>query len=442
MSAKIAVIVSTFLEKYIHDVTKIITEPQEFEIYYYTDFKSLSAIYENLPGRIKGVVTSGSFPCRVLELAFPGTSRIIKPFNNDNASICKLFLELLNSNRKFEFKRAYADVLDIIDISPDEYEDFLLGPYERSSSDLQHEYISKMDIDTLLSSEKQFVDKHIKMWKEQRIDVSITRFSSIMKTLEQAGVNARFAYPDKFYVKDILTAAVQDVTISELKENLICSIFVSAKAEESKIRESVKQLRNLLNSFGAYMNLSYHVQQKQAGFEIFTNKTVAKHITEDFTTCKLHSYLKANANFETCIGYGIGLSLYQARINAMDAHSEACSLHFGASCLINEKDQLIAPLPAEKKLVIVRTHSDTVKELSKLSGLSCLTIQKILSVMDVLSTNHITSEDLSYNLSITKRSANRFLNSLKAAGLADIVEQKQGTSKGRPEYIYKINLRA
>ena len=442
MKNKVAIIATKFLEPYINEVLKTLPQPEEFKVYLYTSFDDLAPIYESLSGFIKGIVTSGSFPCRVLDMTFPKSTCIIKPFNNDNVCIYKLFLDLLNNNRNLELKRVYVDVLDIAGIKPEDYEKYMSGSYETSLSDIQHERISKMSLDELLSSEEHFANKHIEMWKNKKIDVSVTRFSSIMERLKQAGLNVRFAYPDVFYIKSILLSVLQEVTINELDETLTCSIFVTVKPDkdENIAGKMLKRLRHSLNSFSVFMNLNYHIQKKQYGFEIFTNKESARSITENFTTCKLNGFLTENLNFETYIGYGIGFSLYHARINAVDANSESSGLSYSASCMINERDQLISPLHPEKKLVVFRNHSEVVKQLSKSSGLSCLTIQKIIAAKDTLSTGCITSETLSNKLSITKRSANRFLNSLKKSGFAHVVEEVQNTSKGRPTYVYKMNL--
>ena len=443
MGAKVAIISTASLKAYVSDVLKILEQPQNFELYYYTDFKSLAALYESLPKHIKGVVTSGSFPCRVIELSFPESNRIIKPFNSDDTSFSRLFLDLLNHDRSLDFRRVYADALDIVGIEQEQYQEFLLGPREASLSDMLRERISKITLDELMSSEDRFARKHIELWKNKKTDISITRFSSILDTLKGAGVNAMFAYPDRFYVRDILLSTIQDVTISELTENLSSSILVTVKPGRNKKRNTEKMLQSLrhsLNLFGVYIGLNYQMKQTQSGFEILTNKEAVKSITDNFSTCKMRTFLADRTGFDTCIGYGIGVNQYQARINAIDAHSEAFSFPYGASCLIDESDQLFSPLEPEKKLIISRDHSEIVKQISRSSGLSCLTIQKIISVMDTLSTEYITSELLSHNLSITKRSANRFLSSLKKAGVANVVETRQSTSMGRPDYIYTMNF--
>ena len=439
MNAKVAVIVSTFLETYINDIIAILPQPEDFKVYCYTDFYSLSGVYESIPSHIKGVVTSGLFPQRILQLSYPETTREIKVFNNDDAGVYRLILEILNQHRGLDFSRVYFDALDIAGFSCGEY---LFGSYEPGISEIQYNNISKLSLDELLTCEEQFAGKHIRLWKEKKIDISITRFSSIVKRLENEGATVRFAYPDKFYTKAILAAAVADVTIDKLTENLTCCIFVTINAHkgESMPDEKMRKLRQSVNAFGAHMNLSFHVEEKKSGVEIFTNKESAIRITENFTTCKLRGFLASELSFDVCIGYGIGFSLYQARINSVDAHSEAYILPYGASCLINEKDQLISPLHGEMKLVVSRNHSETVKQFAKASGLSCLTIQKIMSVTNQSENNLVTSDMLAYSLSITKRSANRILMSLKKSGLAHVAERKQDTSKGRPEYIYEINL--
>ncbi|MCL1993236.1 MAG: hypothetical protein FWG66_09845 [Spirochaetes bacterium] len=443
MGAKIAVITSAFLKGYIRDVLSLLEPPVagEFEVYCYTDYKSLPGLYESLPKNIKGIVTSGSFPCRVLELAFPETKRIVKAFNNDDAGICKMFLELLDKDRAFDFDRVYVDVFDIAGIERGQYKEYLLGSRQVSLADLQHECISRKSMQELLESEERFAAKHIELWNGKKTDVSITRFSSIMGRLARAGVNALFAYPDKFYTRDILLSCLQAVAINEFSGNLAASIFVTVKPgkDEKAAQKKMKRLQQALKCFGTRAGFNYELKQSRAGFEIITNKEAVKSLTGNFTLCKMRGFL-VDGGLDVYAGYGIGNSLPQARINAVDAHSLVSGLPCPASALIDENDRVVSPLDAEKQLVFSRSHSDAVKELSKLSGLSCMTIQKIVSAAKALPADGITAELLSYNLSITRRSANRFLSALKLSGLAHVVEQMQSTSKGRPKYVYKINL--
>lgn len=441
MDIRTAIITTDFMKDFVNGIIRDFFREEDFLIYPYQSFSDLDAIYRGIPESVRGVVTSGTFPAQVLRLLFPDTTRIIRAFNNDTASLYKLFFHLLHSNRDLRIERVYADVLDMDGISPEE---FLLSPLERTVTETQVEAATRMDIDALVEIERKTAKKHIDKWNSGEIDVSITRFSSIMKRLRDENLNVYFAFPSRHYVKEIIQSTIQDVTISNLNDEMSGVLFVTVKTKrgESLGEEGrkKKELGAALGAFCSYYQLDSIIQEKTRGFEIVTNRKALALITEKFKTCKLQDYLSSRLTFRVDVGYGLGASLYQARINARDANGEASALPSGASCLIDENGILTAPLRQESALVVSRSETAAVRNLAKATGLSPLNIHKLVSAVSSSPDRCITSQELSYKLYITRRSANRLLKALKKSGQAVVVRQKRDTSFGRPENVYRIDL--
>lgn len=438
MRPELAIIATDFLKDFVNDSMKEINWDGKYTIYSYTTFKDIPEIYNSIPERVQGIITSGSFPEQVIRHSFTEGDKIIRPFNNDNAGLYKLFLKILYNNRNVEINRIYADLLDIGNIDINEY---LLGPKESDISVLIEDEIGKMSMDQLLKAEEEYARKHLTMWENGQVDISITRFSSIMHKLQDAGLPVYFAYPSLSYLEYVCLSTAQEVTIKALKENLPSAILINPVIEKNTtdIDKNQKALLSSINRFGKVMQTDYLVQEKYPGYEILTDKKTVQTITDGFSTCKLQVFLKARLDFDVDIGYGIGSTLYQARINAVDAIRESSLSLSRSSCLINEENELLFPLKGNTSFVISRNISEQVKNLSKISGLSALTIQKVFSVAKTMDGYRITSEEMSHKLAITQRSANRFLSSLKSCGLAEVVEQKQLTTKGRPTLVYRIS---
>lgn len=437
MKPELAIITTDFLKDFVNDSMREINWDGKYTIYSYNTFRDIPEIYNTIPERVQGIVTSGSFPAQVINRSFPENEKIIRPFNNDDAGFYKLFLQILYHNRNIEINRIYADILDIGNINIYEY---LLGKRKSDISILIANEIDKMTLEQLLQSEEAFARKHLELWKNGQIDASITRFSSIMHKLQDSGLPIYFPYPSLSYMESVCLSTAQEVTIKDLRENQPSAILVNPAIEKDAkdIEKKQKALLRSINRFSTVMQINYLVQQEYMGCEILTNRKTVETITDGFTACKLQAFLKSRLDFDIHIGYGIGATLYQARINAVDAHREASLSFSSSSCLINEKDELIFSLKGLQPFVISRNISEPVKRLSKLSGLSALTIQKVLSVAKTMEGNEITSEEMGHKLAITQRSANRFLSALKNCGFAEVVEQKQSNTKGRPILVYKI----
>lgn len=53
----------------------------------------------------------------------------------------------------------------------------------------------EFDMDRMLGIEQEEYRKHVKLWEEGKIDLSVTRFSSIVPALQEAGVKVYFPFP-------------------------------------------------------------------------------------------------------------------------------------------------------------------------------------------------------------------------------------------------------
>lgn len=435
MRMEIGILGTEYLRDFIETSMKRLNLGIKHSLYTYESFSDLADLYLTIPDRVSGIITSGSFPSRIILKTFPDTRRIIRPFNNDNAGIYKLFLRLMKRSRSLELSRIYADILEASGL---DLEDFLYGETEVAYSDALDSYIASQPLDELLSAERRLLETHLELWREKRIDLSVTRFSYIATHLEEAGLDVQFAYPSISYLRKVCLETIQAMNINELRGKQIAVVMVSIKNDSGNGR-GLNDLLHSLKRFNTLNQLDFLIRTSPFGYEILTSRQSVLRITEEFSSCRLQEFLQNRHSFPVYIGYGIGEDMYQARINAVDANREASRMAYTSSCLINERDEMIGPLRSGISLVVSRELSESVKSAARKSGLSYLTIQKIQAACGS-SKAELTSRDLAHKLSITTRSANRFLSSLTEAGLAKIVEVRRGTTKGRPERVYAVEL--
>ena len=453
MHPKIAIITTEYLRHFVDKAFAHLFAASNYTVYTYSTFDELPAIYSSLPSDVKGVITSGYFPAQVIARTCPIGQHIIKSFNNDDAGLYQLFLQLLQNNRQLDFDRVYVDVLDIAGIPLKEY---LFAAHMPAITPLQDDAlvqipleqimkaetaIGAMSLEELMHAEVMYTQKHLLLWKQGKIDVSITRFSSIMNRLQNEGLNAYFAFPSIAYLQSVYLATVQDIRIKDLQENQPAAIIVTPQNGVSKADTAtrINQLHDALQRFNTVLQLDYLLQKTTVGFEIVTHRKEVEVITDGLSSCKLQEFMRKRLDFIVYVGYGLGDNLYQARINAVDANREASVTVASPSKLINDKDELITLcLQNNTPLVVSRKISTQVQNLAAVSGLSALTIQKVFSAARSMPHHQITSREMAHKLSISQRSANRFLHALKNAGRAMVVGQKQGITKGRPELLYQI----
>ena len=297
----------------------------------------------------------------------------------------------------------------------------------------------EFDMERMLQIEQEEYKKHVSLWEEGKIDLSVTRFSSIMPALVEAGVKVYFPFPGKRYVGEVCDKLLNEIERRKLEEQIPGVIIVKLSEHGSAdemfqgLDYDYMRLENLVIEFIGASMIDCSVHRRHYGLEIVSTKKHVAGWTGDFREDRLNAFLrekKLSARFS--IGYGLGNSLSQARLNALDACHEA-ELKQSPAYLINEREQIIGPMGEAGQLLI---NVDNSQVLDVQSRLSPLTVKKIFTAISASDKQEITARTLALRLGITKRSANRFLAVLEQEGYLRIAYKTRTTTKGRPESVY------
>lgn len=437
MRIHIAIVTTEFLRDFINKSMQHLKIDMDYDIYIYGRFEDLPDLYRSIPESVSGVITTGSFPTLIIERSFPETRRIIRTINNDDADLYKLLLILLQKHPGLPLDRIYLDPVAPFGLTAQEYiaQDLQVSFTERVANSL-----ATKGLENLIEMENLYRSKHIELWREGSIDVSVTRFSSIIPALREAGITSYFAYPSLAYMGRVCHETLQAVRLQQLHDNQTAVLLVTAAKSddpEEKCRRN-DLLHKTLERFSSLTPYDLMPRITPRGFELLTNKRAVAALTENFRHCRLQADLKPRLGFAINVGYGLGGNIYQARMNAVDANREAALSPAGASCLVNERGDLIGPLLNDTALVVPRGVPPELRSMARRSGLSNLTVQRIAVAVRTAEKGRITARSLAEKLSITPRSANRFLSALHEAGLAQIDDVLRGSTRGRPERVYSI----
>lgn len=441
MQNKIAVITTEFLQDFIQSIFKKLDFDIQIGIFTYRSFRDIPNLYLSLPQEYDGVLTSGIFPAAIIMKCFPDSPRCIGYFNSDDSSICRLFIQRFLEDGSVDLTRVYGDFVEIFGIS---LQDYLTQEQTSSYTDLIDPKVLAMSLEEIYLLEEQELDIHRQLHEEGKVDFSVTRFSSIVPDLLKLGYRVYFPFPSGTFVKSVTEKLIQDMSIKRMQENLPAVINTIILAEGSNTQNSVTNqlhslsLQSALHEFQGNSTLDYIIQPTSSGIEILTNKKTLSGYTKNFTGCTLSSFLNNKLDFEIGIGYGIGKDLYQARLNAINAAREACVQRNG-SYLINESEELRGPLSETEFTNTDCVNSTSIKIAAQNTGLSPLTVNRIINTFHAMHNEPVTATDLANKLSVTKRSANRFLSALLQTGMIEITGQKRATTKGRPERVYRLS---
>ena len=437
MRIHIAIITTEFLRDFINDSMRRLDLPFAFSIHPYDKFEELPGIYEALPENARGVITTGGFVTQIIAHSFPDTPRILRTFNNDDADIYKLLLNLMRRHAGLTPDRIFADPVDVLGCTLGEYvTEEITVPYSARLD----QALAAPGLASLLEMETHYRDTHLRLWREGTIDVSVTRFSSIVHALRDAGMRAYFAYPGIAYMGQVCHDTMQAVRLQQLHDNQTAALVITpGRTDDSdEYRRRIEVLSRALLRFNSLAPYDLMHRLTARGFEVLTNRKAVSALTREYAGCRIRAALRPHLDFPVNIGYGMGETVYQALMNAADANREAALSPDGASCFVNERNELIGPLDGGERLVVSRGVSPALRSVARRSGLSYITVQKIAAAVRAGGNGHITARELADKLSITQRSANRFLRALSEAGLAAVSDVRRGTTRGRPERVYAI----
>ena len=95
--------------------------------------------------------------------------------------------------------------------------------------------------------------------------------------------------------------------------------------------------------------------------------------------------------------------------------------------------------PSTQRMVYNDIPDKNLIQISERVGISPLYLNKILYIIQQKQGNTLSSEELSFFLNVTTRSASRILKKLEEGGLARVEYNRQLNFRGRPAKIYTID---
>jgi len=439
-SIKIIVLSTPLLHSLLEDILKTLLPEGVYRVVDYVDFMSIANVYASLENEADGFLLAGG---RVAKAAIQkGLQTPRKPmasFMLNSTSFYKLMLNLLHNNRQLDLHRVALDGFLPLREHPSLADSLDDKKATRLDEDVQN-WVNQLSLEDIYSLDEDLARKITTLWKAKKIDLVVCTYSGIMERLQEQGIPCAFAYPDTETVKVALDRLLADIQIAAMRENLPVIISVSKKRGNDtgdQDSDPVSLHKGLLD-FNRENITDFLIQKTADGFDIFTSLRIANQITNNFQTCQISHYLTEHLDFEVSVGYGIGNDIAQAKANASSARKE--SALSGSSYVMDEKNNLIGPLDSDQYLAIKSEFTPEIYRTADQARLSTLTIQKIVSIMNLMGTNRLTTQDLTTKLGVSVRNAQRILSALEKSGLAVVQNYKTSSSMGRPVKVYEINF--
>lgn len=436
MKIKIGVIAPEKSIEYIKKVQEYIEDKCEIIYLPYDGLADIKNVYINNYKFLDGIILSGELTHDILIKEVEIIEKPNETLMVTREDFYKTLLQITINNRNLDFSRVYIDFIF-------QSNDYLGLKDILDEKNFPHVLNPEMNCDVT----DIIFKRHIYLWKNKKIDFSITRVSSIIDELNKNNIKNIFIFPSKESIIKAFEDLVKEIQLIRLESNLIVvgnitidNLNLVDQNIDNDLELKYMLLHKALIEYSNKNNISFIIQKSGLGFEVFTSNGELKDLTKDFSSCSLLNYLRTSLAFTVSIGWGIGNTIYESRLNAQNANREANNNGGNCSFIITETETVIGPLSEEGCLQYSNAKDPSIEKLSTKLGISSLNIQKIMSVLKKLNTNELTADDLAFHLGITLRSSNRILNKLVEKGGAEISYLKQEKLRGRPKKVYSIKF--
>ena len=437
MSSKIVFITSHHLYRPTCDALERIGADCETIVATYDNFEHIAEVYRQYLDEADAFLVSGPSAKRAIELACGAITKPITYYKVDSESLHRDILKLAVENRDQDFSRVVMDFLLPLDCGY-AVKDFLALDDIEAVDDAIQKWMATAGVQEVGGAENAIMERILELWKEKAIDLVICQYSSIAPALGAMGIPYRCPFPSDAYLKRLIHDILARLELKQLQNNLP-SIVQILPVHPKEVTDSQKDLlRQKVRSFVRDNLIDCVEQESESALMLITTLQVVRFLTKDFRICRLSDYLQESLDFPVVIGYGVGATVPHAISNVQIAVREARISE--KSFVLDHNGNLIGPLNAENRMVVNTNAMANISELSKRCKLSPLTLQKLMSYMESLDTDNITTQDLAHRFSITIRNANRILTNLCKGGVATPVYTQTSHSRGRPVQVYYIHF--
>lgn len=403
----------------------------------YDNFEHISQVYEQYADQADAFIVSGPSALAAIERAHPRLSKPIISFQIGTDALYKDILLMLAEDRKLDLDRV---ILDFLLPTSGGYtmRDFLSITDLQSVDQRNHEWIRDGRQLSPLDAESYIIHRIDQLWENGAFDLVICQYSSILPHLEERGIPYRCPFVSDSHLETLLNEVLAKLELKKLQDNLPAVVQISPAGARANTLENRQALLKYLRQFMKDNLLDCMVQEADDAYYLLTSMQALRYITDQFEVCRLHAFCEANLPFPVTVGYGIGSTVPHAFANVSAAAKEA--RFSGSSYIKDASGHLIGPLSSENRMVIDTHAFPDVSHIAKRCRLSTMTVQKLLTNIQLTGSDKITTQELASRFNITVRNANRILTNLCRGGAARPIYTQTSSSRGRPIQVYELDF--
>ncbi|OIK14695.1 hypothetical protein BIV60_11140 [Bacillus sp. MUM 116] len=303
-------------------------------------------------------------------------------------------------------------------------------------------YIKKYGIQT---NPNDLLSYHMNLWEEGKIDVAITCFEGVYKSLLSAGVPAYWYTPTSLEIQQTIRILEEKVRAFYFKDTQIgvgiidINDFdrIAEKARspyrlqylETRLKESLIRLCESLD--GSLM------ERGNGRYVIFSSRgAIERKISMLVQTV---DQLSLESESTIAVGIGYGETVFAAEVNALSAIQRSKEREDRGIVIIQEDGKVIESAGKDDELSYsYRLEDKDFLEKLEQGNVSVRMYSKLAAIVRRLGLRSFTTKEIATHLRLDERNVRRMVTGLTEVGLAEYMGSEGSASRGRPSKIYRL----
>lgn len=358
--------------------------------------------------------------------------KLNKPYEaltRNDTSLIKAFWEIREENQPFD--RISLDIVD---------ENLLQIVNQEIGLHISKVYTMPYDPK---KTERDYVDHHLNLWNQGKIDVVLSALRSTYDELREKGIPVYRLGMTTPMITMSMNKLINRIKTNDITANQLAILLLQIKNIKEDLTD---RYDNLLKLNHVEKELIGYLREVQGSlfrmgvdkYIVFgTRRTLADREILNRYVSQIAEFEKDNIIIHTGMGFGhTGWSAeYKAEIALELAQKNPAAAFF----IVDENSNVQGPIQDRMEQSYELAVSDRrMNELARRIGISATYLSKIVSIMEKYEVTEFSSDTLGQYLGITQRSARRILDKFLAADSARVVTNAVTKGVGRPKKIVEI----
>ena len=290
-------------------------------------------------------------------------------------------------------------------------------------------------------AEKAYEDRHIRLFRENRVQALVSGFGAVYENLKKQGLPAFRLYPSQFEIRENLDRLLTRIAAKTLRS---AGIAIQIIHLASIRKDSIHQYEDLKKEGRFYLKLLDYARDLQASLFHMGREYViysTRGSVEDAAHMGHFRQLLDWGNgrhIRIASGIGIGRTAFEAEKSARKALSNALNCGRSAFFIVRE-DQIRGPLGSAHELAYpIRVDDAGDIETAQAIGITPSYLGRIRALVAKTGRTVFDAQDLASLLGVSDRSARRILKKFMDAGFARVSGKENVGGAGRPKQLIEL----